>query len=189
MGAWELPTSIEIDRSVYEIRSDYRAIIDILLAFNDRELNEIEKYEVALKIFYVDQIPDFQLEKACEKMVEFINFMKIGKGRDPRKLMDWEQDADLIIPAVNKVAGSEIRLLPYLHWWTFLGMYMEVGDCLFSQILAIRQKKAQGIKLEKWELEFFKANKDLIELRNRKEERSKEEQDELRKLFGMPEKR
>ena len=65
-------------------------------------------------------------------------------------MMDWEQDSAVIIPAVNKVLGKEIRSMPYCHWWTFLGAYMEIGDGVYQQILQIRQKKLKGKKLEKW---------------------------------------
>ena len=49
--------------------------------------------------------------------------------------------------------------MQYLHWWTFLGAYMEIGESLFSQILSVRMKKAKGKKLEDWEREFYKENK------------------------------
>ena len=68
------------------------------------------------------------------------------------------------MPAVNKVAGKELRAEKYMHWWTFLGYFMEVEDGLFSQVLSIRQKKARHKKLEKWEKEFEKENLDLVKL-------------------------
>ena len=50
--------------------------------------------------------------------------------------MDWDQDAPLIVPAINKVLGGEVRAMPYLHWWTFVGAYMEIGEGVFSSVLA-----------------------------------------------------
>ena len=47
--------------------------------------------------------------------------------------------------------GEYLRAEKYMHWWTFLGYFMEVEDGLFSQVLSIRQKKARHKKLEKWE--------------------------------------
>ena len=41
---------------------------------------------------------------------------------------------------------------------------MEIDDGLFSQVLAIRQKKSKGKKLEKWEQEFLKDNEKLCSL-------------------------
>lgn len=183
---WSLPESVEIQDRTYEIRSDYRAVIDILIALGDEELSETDKAAVVLKIFYRDytSIPPECAQEAVECALQFIDFMDSGNGGgSPVKLMDWEKDAGIIIPAVNKIAGREIRAERHLHWWTFMGMYMEIGDCLFSQVLNIRQKKRKGKKLEKWEKEFYKQNKSIIELD--KEERGSEEKEALRKLFGF----
>ena len=61
---------------------------------------------------------------------------------------------------------------------------MEIGESLFSSVLNIRQKRAKGKKLEKYEQEFYKDNRNLIDL-TVKEKRSEEEMDALRKLFGL----
>ena len=58
---------------------------------------------------------------------------------------------------------------------------MEIGDCLFSQIVNIRQKKAKHKKLEKWEKEFLNANKDLITLQKKISVEQKKEMDNLEK--------
>ena len=94
----------------------------------------------------------------------------------PRRTLDWEQDAYLIFPAVNKAAGCEVREVEYLHWWSFLGLFNEIGEGLYSQVMSIRQKLAKGKKLEKWEREFFDEHRELIEL---KQKLTPEEQAEL----------
>ena len=99
--------------------------------------------------------------------------------------MDWNQDAPILIPAINKVAGKEIRSIPYLHWWTFMSLYMEIGEGLYSQVINIRNKKIKGKKLEKWEQEFYRDNKSLVDLKMKRNERSEEEKEELRELFGI----
>ena len=40
MYAWELPTSLSVGGQDYEIRTDYRVILDILTAVNDPEILE-----------------------------------------------------------------------------------------------------------------------------------------------------
>ena len=89
-----------------------------------------------------------------------------GVRLQPRT-MDWEQDAPLIFPAVNRVAGFEVRAAKHLHWWTFLGYLMEIRDSTFATILALRQKKARGKKLEKEEAEFWRRNAGVCELKKR----------------------
>ena len=186
INAWTLPTSLTVGGEEWTIRSDFRAILDILKYFSDPEYDLDEKWEICLDIMYEDfeRMPQALKSEAAKVAVEFIDMGIKDDGRRKPHTMDWEHDAPVIIPSVNKVLGKEIRALEYLHWWTFLGAYMEIGESLFSQILNIRQKKAKGKKLEKWEQEFYRENKDLIDLKV-KVERSEEEKDELRALFGF----
>ena len=99
--------------------------------------------------------------------------------------MDWEQDASLIVTAVNKVLGREVRADSYLHWWSFLSAYMEIDNkTLFSNILSIRIKKSKGKKLEKWEQEFYRENKSLIDIKRKLTAEEEEEERLLEEMFG-----
>ena len=79
---------------------------------------------------------------------------------------DGEQDFPMIIAPINRVAGRDVRALPYMHWWTFIGYYMEIGDCTFSTILDIRRKLRKHKKLEKWEREYYDENRELIDFKS-----------------------
>ena len=54
MEVWELPTSIVVGGIDYEIRTDFRAVLDILKTFNDPDFENDEKWIVCLTILYVD---------------------------------------------------------------------------------------------------------------------------------------
>lgn len=185
MSTWDLPTSLQVGEREYAIRSDFRAVLDILSAFKDPELSDEWKTVVMVKILFPgwETIPESKLQEAAEKALAFID-AGMGDDNGGPSLMDWEQDAGIIVPAVNRVAGCEVRALPYLHWWTFLGYYMEIGDGLFAQVLNIRQKKSKGKKLEKWEKEFYRENKKIIDLK-KEAKRPEQETEELRALFGF----
>lgn len=187
ISSWSFPTSLTIAGKEYGINSDYRAVIKIFTALNDYELKKENNYvqsAVILSLFYDDYetIPEEHWQEALDQMKEFID-MGIEDDSKAPKLMDWEQDAPIIIPTINKVLGTEIRAEKYIHWWTFLGAYMNIGESLFSNVIHIRSKKAKGKKLEKWEQEFYKANKSIIDF-NKKQSRSEEEKDALRAYFG-----
>lgn len=161
-----LPTSLTVDGKEYPINSDYRIALLIFEAYNDNELTQQEKSRVCLECLYKD-IPD-DLDEALKQAVWFLDGGDIPKSKQlPKKLMDWEQDQGIIFPAVNKVAGYETRSVEYLHWWTFLGFFNEVGEGLFSQVMNIRTKNAKGKNLEKWEKEFYREHRDLIDLKNK----------------------
>lgn len=194
-SAWEFPTSLNIGGIDYEIRTDFRAILDLLNALEDPDLIDEDKQittymksRVILEIMFpdCDNIPQEHIQEALDKVSEFID-MGIGDDSKNPKTMDWKQDAPIIIPAINKVLNKEIRAEKYMHWWTFLGAYMEIGEGLFSNVIHIRQKKAKGKKLEKWEQEFYKENKSLIDFQH-KEKRSNEEKEMLRDYFGYSKK-
>ena len=190
-NAWSFPTSLNIGGVDYEIRTDYRAVLDLFTALNDPELQdeseELTAYaqtQCILQIMFpqCDDIPEEHIQEALQKVSEFID-MGIRDEKKKLKTMDWEQDAPIIIPAVNKVLNTEIRAQKYIHWWTFLGAYMEIGESLFSNVVSIRQKKAKGQTLEKWEKEFYKENKALIDLKEKYTEVELAEQERFKRLF------
>lgn len=186
---FDLPEQLEIGGVLYDIRTDFRDILRILLAFEDPDLENAEKMTICLQILYVDvdTIPPRDIQAAYEAAMRFID-----NGQEPDKKsarsMDWEQDAPLLFPAVNQAAGCEVRSMPYLHWWTFTGYFMEIRDSIFSSVLSLRQKRNRGKKLEKREQEFWKQNHKICVLRKRESEVEKAEKAQVKRqadaLFG-----
>lgn len=188
MTAYELPTSLNISGVDFSIRTDFRAVIDILIAWNDPELDEQAKAVVMLQILYEDwkNIPPECLTEACQKACEFIDCGQTDDSNKPKpRLMDWEQDGDMIIPAVNKVARKEVRAVPYMHWWTFFGYFMESGECLFNTVVGIRSKKAKGERLDKWEKKFYHDNKNIIDIKTRLSEEEQAYKDALNEMLNL----
>lgn len=167
---YELPTHIEVGGADYEIRSDYRAALDILSALSDPDLDEYNRVMEALDIFYpaFGDMPQEDYRAAIEKCFWFINCGdEATPTRKAPKLMDWEQDFAYVVAPINRVLGKEVRSVEYLHWWTFIGAYYEVGDCLFAQIVNIRNKKSAGKKLDKSEQEFYRKNRHLVDFKQK----------------------
>ena len=187
---FDLPKSVEISGEEIPIRYDFRSILDILCAVNDPELTDEEKTVVSLSIFYPDIERIEDLEEAVKQLLLFINGGEedVSRSNDPQ-LVDWEKDAPRIIPAVNKVLGYETRAVEYdrenntggVHWYTFLGAYMEIGDCLFAQVVRIRDKIRRNKKLEKEEREWYRKNRNLVDI---KKKLTDEEAEFLQSVFG-----
>lgn len=169
---YDLPKSVEIDGTDFAIRYDFRVILDIIEALNDPELSDQEKAYVAIRYFYPDWENIRDYHTAVKECYRFING---GEDEPPHakknpRLVNWKMDAPRIIPAVNRVLGFETRGTEYdrekneggVHWYTFLGGYMEIGDCLFAQIVRIRDKLNKGKKLDKQEREWLKNNRHLV---------------------------
>lgn len=180
-----LPTSIKIGGKNFKIRSDYRDCLTIISAFQDPDLSLEEQFQVLLEIMYPqhEEISRDDVKEALEKGVSFLNCDKKEESRKIEKpVYDWEQDEQIIFSAINKVAQKEVRAVEYMHWWTFLGYFNEIGQGTFSTIVSIRDKLNRGKKLDDWEKDFLKDNKSLVELKKR---RSKQEQELIDKLNAM----
>ena len=56
---------------------------------------------------------------------------------------------------------------------------MEIGECTFSTYVAIRDKKNKGKKLDKWEQQIYKDNRDRIVLKKKVDKTTQAIMDEL----------
>lgn len=185
----ELPRTVSVNGVEYAVRTDFRDILKIVTAFTDPELEENEKVYVCLFIFYedFDRLPRRDYEEALKEAIRFIDHddtIDEEENRKTPRVMDWEQDEAIMFPAINKVAGFETRSAEYVHWWTFMGYYMEISEGVFSNVLSIRLKKAKGKKLEKWEREFWTSNKSLCVLKEKLSAEEQAEKDRLNALLG-----
>lgn len=180
MTGWDLPQSIEIGGKQWEIHADFRDILDIIQRLSSKTS---ESLYVCLALFYEDfeNLPEDCFTEALEKMFSFI---ACGEEEDasPRpKTIDWEQDRQMIISDINKVAGCEIRALPFCHWWTFISWFNGIGDGQLATVVSIREKKRKGKKLEDWEKEFYKNNRSKVDF---KTEYSPSDNEQLSKWLG-----
>ena len=165
---YTLPKTVFVGGREYSIRSDHRAILDICEALTDPELSNEEKADVMLYIFYPEfaDMPTKDWQEAAKQCIWFINCGENERRQRPApKLMDWSQDFRYIAAPINRVLGKEIREMEYLHWWTFISAYYEIGDCLFAQIVRIRNLKAKGKPLDKTDQEWYRDNRELVDLK------------------------
>jgi hemoglobin-like flavoprotein len=163
---WDLPIAVEIDGEQHNIRNkcDYRVVLDVFSALNDNELTDEEKLKCALFIFYENLSEIENLESAVKQMFYIISGGEEQTNENKPQLMDWEHDFPVLVAPINKVLGCEVRSVPYLHFYTFLSAYMEIGECVFSTIVSIRSKRAKGKKLDKWEEEYLREHRKMVEL-------------------------
>ena len=192
---FELPTTITVNGKEYPIRNngDFRMVFDCFSALNDDELDISYRAITALIIFLdgFSSIEDVNREfntsqlltGAVKQMYLWFNCgqedpvgVKAHKG-----VVDWEQDQQLIAGAINATAKIEIRGVPYLHWWTFMGYYFNIGEGAFSTIVSIRSKIKEGKKLEKYEQDFQRDNPQYFMTKRTAAEKDFDE--ELRRMW------
>lgn len=161
---YSLPTTLTVGGEERPIRSDYRAALDCFLALTDKELDNFNKAMELLDILYVDEIPADLYEEAITKALWFLNGGEPEHKNGNAQLVSWTQDFNIIASPISKIVGQDIRGMDYLHWWSFLSAYMAIGDCLFAQVVSIRDKRSRGKALDKSEKEFYRRNKELIDI-------------------------
>lgn len=164
---YSLPTSLIVHGKEFAVRNrgDFRTVLDCFETLDTIELTKEERILFSLMLFYdgIDELEDLakfdDLVEAFNQMVWFFNCGQESIGNQSQfKLIDWNKDAPLIYSAVNNVAQKEVRNEEYLHWWTFMGYYLAIGECSLSNIVSIRSKRAKGKKLEKYERQFVQEN-------------------------------
>lgn len=182
---YSLPVSVNVYGSEFHIRNrgDFRMVLDCFDALQDDEMSEDYRILASLIIFYqefssIQDLKDHEsiLSKLVDEMFHFING---GEEKSPGAeqdsvLIDWEKDSQLICAAINNVAKIEIRSVEYMHWWTFLGYYMSIGESVLSTVVSIRDKIAHHKKLEKWEKDFRRDNPKYFEWRQTAQNREAE---------------
>ena len=186
MNSYTLPLSLVIGERVYPVNSGWQTAIEILIDFQNPKVDHAVKVASMLRKLIPNwaEIPGDNIQEAIEKACAFLDCGRSADDRNRPRIMDWEKDSEMIIPAVNRVAGIEVRINPKIHWWTFFGWYMSIGDGLFATVLRIRGKKAKGKPLEKWETEFYRENKHLIDLHTPETDEVRREKENILKWLN-----
>lgn len=183
MKLWHLPEIAVIGDVEYRMNTDYRDIFEIMAYLNDEDTPIWLRWQIAIGLFYEEEVPEEHHQEAMEYLADFLVCGEHDDKPAP-KLLDWEQDAQVIAADINKAAGVEIRAVPYLHWWTFLSYFHAIGEGQLSTLISLREKLRTGKKLEKWEREYYLKNKSRVDLKKRYSAEELAEQERLKTLLG-----
>lgn len=167
MNGWSLPESAVIGGRTYKVNADYRDILDIIARLTGPEQNEQTRLYVSLALFYEEfqDMPERDYANAAKWMFEFIRCGEKDDGRSRPKTIDWEQDRALIAADINKVAGCEVRVLPFCHWWTFISWFNSIGDGQLATVVSIREKLRKRKKLSEFEWDFYRHNREKVDFK------------------------
>ena len=182
MNSWYLPQFAVIGGVRYPIHTDFRDILEILAYLDDQQLPEFIRWQVALALFYQQPVPEEHTQEAMEFLCDFLRAGEPESQSGPR-LLDWQQDSAMIVADINQVAGREIRSAQQIHWWTFLSWFHAIGEGQLSTVVSIRDKLRRGKKLEGWERDFYRENKNRVDLKKRYTPQEMAEQQRLNALL------
>lgn len=156
----ELPTSLLIGDTEYQIDSDFRACLRIILAFEDDELTSHEKQIILLSILY-SKLPN-DTQQALEKANWFLNGGTVSEEEsDSPRVYSFAKDANFIFAAFRQTHGIDLQATD-LHWWKFLAFFMDLGqDTTFCQLISLRKRIKTG-KATKEEKEAAREMGDML---------------------------
>lgn len=123
----ELPTAVMIDGQEYEINSDFRTCIRIIMAFEDNDLAALEKQMILVESLY--PVKPENLQEAFEKGIKFLNGGGESNGEEKEeglRLYSFAKDANFIFAAFKQTHGVDLSDSNDLHWWKFLALFADL---------------------------------------------------------------
>ena len=180
----ELPTKIKVNEKIYDINYDYRTILKIMMALEDKNLYNYEKAYIMVKLLYKEEIPDENMEEAIKKAILFIDLGKEETYEEttPNRIYSFTKDGNYILTGINSTHHIDILETPNMHWWKFMALFMDMNtECFFSELVYYRKRKLEG-KLTKEEKQQYKKIKDLVDL-NQDTNEIQKQKEAKRKFF------
>lgn len=175
-----LPKTVSIDGMEYPIHTDFRAAINFELLMSG-SLEDYEKTEKALQIFYGDYVP-VNLQAALDKILWFYTGGKDEVQKElGNKTYFFDHDDEYIYSAFRDQYDVNLQTVDYMHWWEFLAMFKSLrDDNEISKIIGYRAVKIDS-KMSKEQKAFYKKMKRMYAPKKDEEEvkRQKELDDML----------
>lgn len=189
----EHPESVTIDTTEYPINTDFRGCIKIIMAFEDNELTPQEKQLILLANLY-SVVPN-NLQAALDRANWFLNGGKeqsnSNEANEVHRVYSFSKDANFIYAAFRQTHGIDLTTAQ-LHWWTFLALFMDLGqDTTFCQLTALRKriKTGKATKEERTAAREMGEVFDLPEVDDRSLDEKEAEANFLAKVRALEEKR
>jgi len=179
----DYPESVDVDGTLYPVRSDYKNALLILDAGDDMELSQEECLAVQLNIFY----RDFASVRRRPDLIKFISamtgFLRCGKQSigsvTEIKTLDYRQDWQYIVAAFQKDYGIDLSKTDDIHWWRFCALLNGLSeDNMITKIVGYRGVNLSDIK-DKNMRKFYAKMKQTYMLKTSQDEIDLEEQADL----------
>ena len=133
----------------YLIRTDFRIGMQICLCLADEELDEIEKLQTALDLLFGNAHPVIAV--ALEGLSWYLNGGNIeehidkhghdnGEDEEPGDAFNFDIDSSRINSAFMRAYNIDLTTTS-MHWFRFIELLSDVGECAFSNVINIRTKK------------------------------------------------
>jgi hypothetical protein len=181
-----LPTVLNIEGHDYEINTDFRSCLKIIMAFEDNELTSIEKQSILFHNLYGSIMPE-NVQEAGRMALWFLNGGKEQDDQEPgSRLYSFSKDAALIFAAFRQTHGIDLQKAD-LHWWEFVALFMDIGgETAFSNLTGLRSRVKDGTATKEERKMALKMGEafDLPEVDDRTIEEREKEAEFMRLIKG-----
>ena len=128
------------------INTDFRVCILFELLMQDKDLNESQKLNLAINLFYSE--PVYHNKKAIENMIWFYSCGRNLKHESSNKVIySFEYDAEYIFSAFLAQYNIDLNSIEYMHWWKFRSLFNGLNeDHIFTKIMGYRSINLAEIK-------------------------------------------
>lgn len=167
----------------YELNTDFRIGIQIMMASADKELSDYEKTQVCMMLLFKDTYPTDSKE-VSECFDWFMNAWchDNHKSESKTQIMDFDIDQGRIYSAFLSQYNIDLNV-DDMHFWKFMWLLSSLEECAFTRVIDIRAKEIKP-KMSKEEKDLYVKMKKVYSL-NQKEELS--EEDKLREKEAVEE--
>jgi hypothetical protein len=158
------------------LNTDFRAALGGLLAFEDPELTASEKQGVLLSNLFPEvdfgELTPAELIELQERVNWYLNAGQPESedhAADGPRVYSFGKDGALIFAAFRQTHGIDLQGAE-LHWWSFLALFMDLGnETAFNQLVSLRKrvKTGKATKEERQAASELGARFDLEELDER----------------------
>lgn len=179
------PTEIYIGDLKYKINYDFRYGLLFEELMNNKEISDLEKGQLALKLYLENQfIEDY--EEAINQIFNFYLCGKEIKNTQTKKqnpVFSFEEDAGLIFAAFKEIYNIDL-VEEELHWWKFKALFEALPDtCQFRKVIGYRAIKISSNMTDS-EKKFYREMKKIYSLPDNRTQAEKET-DFANALFGQ----
>lgn len=144
----EFPEAIQVGEKVFAINTDFRVGLEILLDFEDPELDDYSRQILMIKRLYSELPEEKDYEAAAIQAVKYLNGGNSdfeGESREAKpRVYSFKQDGQLIYAAFHQTHHIDLKT-EKLHWWKFLALFMDLGaDTHFNSLVNMRSRYYEG---------------------------------------------
>lgn len=193
-----VPSTIEIDGTIYTVNSNFRTWILFEQLLQDDNVPGEIKTDAALELIFPEKKPPLT-EKTVNRIMWFYCCGQTDEDEESEKeepdeaesedietynVYDWDYDADYIYAAFLQQYRIDLQSIEQLHWWKFKALFKSLSDDTeFVKILGYRSVKITA-DMTSQQKNFYRRMHKLYDLPVPKTELEKTKELEKRLMAG-----